>query len=200
MYIICLLLISSLFQVPTTIVAQEACGLGFDPIGSLTFIYIGLYEGIDTCGRTYTKEYFIPRFFKAYWHQVKAICEAHGLGISSLETKEESDYLLKLLELQTSQKSHNFYIGGMALKAGSKNDWYWINSGAKISYDLYWKTGNPDGFTQPGWGAERCLSIAKDPKNERRYNDVFCDPYLPDKFVCETFKFKNDEEQSIEIK
>lgn len=177
----------------TSTFAQETCGLGVHPIDGLTFIKIGRYEGFDACGKSYIKDYFIPRFFKAYWYQVKTICETHGLDVNSLETKEESLNLLRLLKVQSSK---DFYIGGMALKPKSKNDWYWISSGKKIDYDLAWAKDQPAGWSQPGWGNERCLSINTDIKGDKeslRFNDVFCDNYQSQKFVCESYKVKHGE-------
>lgn len=156
-------------------------------ISDLIFQKIGHFAGQNGCNQHYFKEYYIPRNYIAHWHQVKKICEQHGLKALSLENKRESDQLLKFLEPYKSKTKFSFYIGGMALDAGNKNDFYWITSGNRINYDLQWGKGQPDAWEQPNWGQERCLSVGRDDDNEGKlgYNDVFCNAYRAESFVCQ---------------
>lgn len=176
-----------MLMITKIIAGHNNCAPKTDPIDSLVFINIGKYSGIDNCKNQYEKEYYIPRHFKAYWHQVKRICESYGLDAVSLETGPESDYLLRLLEPQ----KHNIpvYIGAITRKPGSKNDWFWINSGNKIDYDLFWCENQPDGMSKPHWGNEQCLSITIDKKVKKLgFNDVFCNRYETAKFVCQKYQ------------
>lgn len=180
-----------------SIIARERCGSDINPISDLVFIKVGNYEGVDSCGISYTKEYFIPRFFRARWHEVPKICQSYGMGFASLETKDESQKLLKLVEPYKKETPRDFYVAGMTLGAANRSGWYWINSGNLIDYDLPWVPSQPDGgWAEPEWDSdktlnEKCLSIRKYEKDDKMlgYNDVFCFSKLkPQKFVCETYK------------
>lgn len=173
----------------STVFAQDAGGN--DQPGKtdddLVFIKIGNFSGTDSCELDYFKEYYIPRHFKAHWYQVRNICEAHGFKSLSLEIREESDALLGFLEPYKYKTPTCFYIGGMTLSLRNKEDWYWISYGNKITFDLTWNNGQPDGWSQPMLDRERCLAISRDDAaGTIGFNDVFCNKYRAEKFVCQT--------------
>lgn len=174
----------------STVIAEKNCThkSRINPVDNLVFLNIGRFAGFDKCDRQYHKEYYIPRYFKAHWYQVKRICESFELEAVSLDTAVESDSLLRLLEPHKDKASHNFYIGGMTLNKGTDDEWYWINSGSKINYELNWERSQPDGWEKPGWDKEQCLAVSSnDDGGVLGYNDVFCNAYRADKFVCQSY-------------
>ena len=58
-----------------------------------------------------------------------------------------------------------YYIDGMTTTPHSPTDWYWTNSGNKVSFPMQWAFGQPD-FA----GDEYCLSIVP----SEGFNDIAC--------------------------
>lgn len=184
----CIKRILFLLSMISTAIAEEEefCGGAIDPDKDLNFIEIGKFTGPDRCEKSYNSRYYIPRQFKAYWFQMPGICKSYGMTPLAIETAAEAKAVLHLLK-PYKDLDDVFFIGGMALKAASLTDWYWINNGQKISFALDWNEGQPDGWTTKDntWlGREKCLSIAWH-KGKLGFNDVFCSAFKRRKFICE---------------
>lgn len=190
-------------MISTIVVARKKknCGPSKNIRRELVFEKIGNFKGVTACGKTYSKEFYIPKIFDAYWHEVTEICQSYGMDAVSLETKKEAEALLSFLALYKWEAKSNFYIGGMTLKHGDKNNFFWTNSGNRIEFELDWGKSQPDGWEKPEWGKESCLSIRRDDKNGGRlgFNDVFCNAYRADNFVCELIKQENVDDQWSKI-
>lgn len=136
-------------------------------------IYIGLKGGYDSDGSYYRKTYFIPKVFKSDWMLGKIICKNFNLDSASFETLSESSEFLTLCKNSqtiSSLKFNWFALDAMTLSAGTKNNWYWLKSGRKITYTLNWMPYQPD-YHQ---NQERCLSIGKYIDGNYLYNDIAC--------------------------
>lgn len=179
-----------LLVLPIILASAQECKVEkkVSPVDTLVFEKIGgNYFGGDGCGRKYNKELYIPRFFKAYWHQAKSICEAYNLEIASFETEKEAKHAIEALQGKVSEINEHFYVGGVTASMQGSNAWYWLNSGNKISYNLPWNAGQPDQEAKEGLGKQKCLALSLH-EGKLGFNDVFCIPSgtgSRDKFVCQ---------------
>lgn len=83
-----------------------------------------------------TKVYLISKESEG-WVKAAANCHKSNLEFATLETKEESEALGKILENTTRNNLDLFiHVGGVVEYGGSRNDWVWLETGKKIAFDL----------------------------------------------------------------
>lgn len=150
-------------------------------VDDLVFKKIGSHS--SGCPKTIEKSYFIPRFFTADWYEALTICKEYGMKLATAENNEQSDALARMLDPHKADASVGFHVGGLTLAIAYPTEFYWLDSGNRIEYDLHWHTNQPDGNTVGTLGRERCLGITKFPF--MAYNDINCNSYTKDSFVCE---------------
>jgi len=63
-------------------------------------------------------------------------------------------------------------------------DWYWTNTGTKVSYSIPWQNGGPDFFN----GIEYCLSFTGNEPSHVGFNDHPCFGLLTP-FVCQRIDY-----------
>jgi hypothetical protein len=138
---------------------------------------------IDT--ELYQKTYYLPKSFLTEWQHARGICQQYGMEIISFESSEEANNFLDIVEKYNLHETPPYwiYIGGMTNVLKSKSDWYWMNSGNKVNYELKWGPGEPNNNN----GREYCLDIGRynvDDKNLPFFNDAGCysKSYM---FVCQ---------------
>lgn len=104
------------------------------------------------------------------------------MEILSVETKPEADYLMGVLKNSTHLLDGEtiFHIGGISFTPKSKKDWYWVNSGKKVGFPMYFAEGQPD-YTN---GIESCLSFIKF-HVDYGFNDIPCFGQWDRKFICQ---------------
>lgn len=132
-------------------------------------------------GRLYVKSYFIPRYFKAYWTQIKTICQSYGMETLSLETKQEADDFLGNLNNYALLFDQYAHIGGISSVPRSKTDWFWENSLKKVNYSMNFAPNQPD-------GSGNCLAVDKYVVNGSRtygFNDINCYGRHEETFFCQ---------------
>ena len=101
------------------------------------------------------------------------------MDVLSLDSESEANYFLNLLNKKASWFDQYTHVGGMTLKGGSRSEWYWVNSGARINYPIKWGKGEPDNDS-----GEYCLSIVKS-GNNFYFNDIMCEKGSNLKFICQ---------------
>lgn len=112
--------------------------------------------------------------------RARGICQSYGLEILSLDSKKEHDEFLKQAVKSGSPiVGEWFATGGIATKTLSVSDWYWMNSGEHIDYNLKWAGGEPNG------ASERCLWLRK-VGNDFSFYDVGCEEGSNQSFICQT--------------
>lgn len=122
----------------------------------------------------------MSRYALADWYQGKIICKSFGLELVSLETLTEAEYFYNLCHNNDVTVGWIF-IDGMTLTPKSSTDWYWTNSGKKISYPIPWFPGQPDNYNED----EQCLTISH---TNFLFNDQVCQNY-PSLFVCQRIDY-----------
>jgi hypothetical protein len=122
----------------------------------------------------------IPKF-QMDWPSAFSFCSAFGMDLATMETKEEQDHLLSLLNDDSISKAPGFalqlLIGGTDI--GSESNFYWASSGKPIEYPLNWVEGEPNNYGDK----EHCMGLGKW-KDSFQVNDVPCTGYQA-QFFCE---------------
>lgn len=125
--------------------------------------------------------YYLPRYFNSSWQNARSICRSYDMDFLTLETEAEANIFLELCRDHAGLFEDYAHIGGITTKGGSTNDWFWVNSGKKVSYQLKWAESEPDN----GYGGtELCLSIVRKPGDTFYFNDIRCNESVT-QFVCQ---------------
>lgn len=96
----------------------------------------------------------------------------------SLETKSEADFFFGLCEKNIAHFTDEYtHVGAMTMTG--KTDWYWVNSGKRVDYQMKWFAGQPDFYASN----EFCLAIKK--WGDFSFNDLNCFGAYESKFVCQ---------------
>jgi hypothetical protein len=143
--------------------------------------------GESNCEQEYEKTYWLSTHFEAHWIEAKMICSNFGLEFVSIDSINESNHLLGLCDQNISLFDIWTHIGGITTVAGSKTEWYWVESGKKVNFNLKFDKGQPDNKN----GIENCLSIGKAPGNFY-YNDIPCSGGAAFKFICQSKEVKQE--------
>lgn len=107
------------------------------------------------------------------------------MDVISLDTRDESDYVLKACYENSKLFQMFTYIGGISNSAKGKDGWIWWNSGKRVNYPLDWAKNEPNFLSN----VEHCLSIAnKD--GVFKLNDMPCFGQHDYKFTCQKSEFK----------
>lgn len=95
-----------------------------------------------------------------------------------LETEEEENFMVNLLEKNSNFLDTFTHIGGTIL---GSNNWYWASTGQPINYQIRWAPREPNNPT-----TEFCLSFLKKADNTFGINDIRCNAIdQPLGFICE---------------
>lgn len=100
------------------------------------------------------------------------------MDLVTLPTEEEASVFLKF-SADNGIHFENMFIGGTYIGNGF-NNWYWINTGLPVKYQIKFDAGEPNNTG----GRENCLSLTKKPNNVFLYNDINCYGIVL-KFACE---------------
>ena len=96
--------------------------------------------------------------------EAKAICKAYNLELVTFETITEALMVMNMCEnnpfIQSVSNPTRFWIlvDGMTTAAPSSTEWFWTNTGKKVSFVIPWAPNQPDFYNNE----EFCLVIGKD--------------------------------------
>jgi hypothetical protein len=144
-----------------------------------------------TNGITVTKNYYVPKYFKATWLHSKLTCSQYGLELAALESLEELDEVRKLCLNYPTLFTQWTHVDGMTLYGKSATDWY-FSSGVKIPYAIPWHPSEPS-F---GGDAQWCLAVGNLSKKEFLYVDIQCSGAYEEKFLCQEIEAVTVEKES----
>lgn len=112
----------------------------------------------------------------------RGVCKAYGFDIVSFETLHEAIAVRNFCKKYSDSLDYWTYVGGISLKARSATNWYWVNSGKKVSFEIPFGNGLPDFAGSDEW----CLALG--PQKIFAFNDVSCSGY-EFKFICQRIEF-----------
>jgi hypothetical protein len=150
---------------------------------SFSFLF-KLPDGMNQSVVSYHKIYYLSTHMKASFINAQSYCSSLGLELASFETREESDWFSDIFVASRQVIDPGWcFIGGMRIfndAALSKANWYWLNSGQKINYDLTWDPQQPDNNNGIQW----CLGLSKINSNSTIYADIEC-YNREESFICQ---------------
>ncbi|CAB3379453.1 Hypothetical predicted protein [Cloeon dipterum] len=124
-----------------------------------------------------TGTYYISKSFeRTNWYMANLFCKNNGMELASVETKEESDFLISMFGGSTDK----FWLSGTDL--GYENYFYWIGVGILIDPFWYFEVGQPDNANNN----ENCVQYFVHPDISDatyKWNDANCEE--AERFVCE---------------
>lgn len=94
---------------------------------------------MDSCRE---KVFYLPRFFQSFWTDVRSICIAYGMDFVSLETAHEADSFLEICKNNAAFSPQYVHVGALTMVLKSPNEWFWVNSGNRITYQIKWTKNN----------------------------------------------------------
>lgn len=122
-----------------------------------TLVFSG---GFTEEGSEYQKTYFFSRYSSGSWADSRSFCHSYGLEFLTMDTLAEGRAVLTMADNNSILRTFTsvwLNIDGIALTLKSPTNWYWTNSGKKISYPIPWR---PDAPNNHG-GSEYCLTIGR---------------------------------------
>lgn len=107
------------------------------------------------------------------------------MKISSFETLTELNAIIGMLgNVGDSSLTSAILVGASTTVGKSLTEWYWQNSGKKVSFTIPFGVGEPN-FAN---NKEFCLSLRKDTSNFYKFNDITCDESnMP--FICQKTEY-----------
>lgn len=126
-------------------------------------------------------KYFLPRFFKVEWQHARSICQSYGMEILTLESVTEQNYLLNLLKQHSALFGVHEWIniGAMTTTCASRDLWYWVVTGSKVSSPIKWATDVPNCVNDN----KMCMALGKFEDENFYFVDIWCSGQSH-KFLC----------------
>lgn len=137
----------------------------------------------------YKKSYFISRYFKSFWAESKAICNAFNMELATFETRDEAQNFVNILEQNEYFKANGRFVlvDGVTDLQGSPTEWYYSNSGEKIPYSIPWASSQPDNY----YNNEPVLSVGRIAMDDKvGFNDIPANYAV--KFACQKTEIINN--------
>lgn len=124
--------------------------------------------------------YWLSVRLNVRWNDAKTLCKSYGLELLHLESKDEMNYFIKACNQYKNLFGDYTFVDGVTDLGKSKTEWFYSETGRKVSFALPWLPGTPDNVGSD----EHCLSIAK-AQGTFLFNDVNCDGTKEGKkFLC----------------
>jgi hypothetical protein len=127
-----------------------------------------------------TKNYYVPKYFRATWLHSKLTCNLYGFDLAALQNLDEVDAVRKMALAFPHLFTQWTHIDGITKSPKSPTEWY-FSSGEKISYSIPWYAGEPGFHNNAQW----CLAVGQVPKNEFQFVDIECTEKYEEKFICQ---------------
>lgn len=128
----------------------------------------------------HVKNYYIPRYFKTSWTNSRSLCQSFGMDFVSLETENEANEFLNICKSKANLFQTGAFIGAISLEGASRSQWYWLNSGNRITYPIPFGPGKPNNVE----GRAFCLELWKYSASNFLFVDAFCSGY-ESQFICQ---------------
>jgi len=117
------------------------------------------------------------------------ICNSFDFELASFETLAEATSFLNMCINNDFIQSYgliHIHVDGMTLIPNSTTEWYWTNSGKKISFSIPWQPGEPDFYG----GDEYCFSFIafRYLSNFLGFNVLNCKGYTAP-FMCQRLDY-----------
>jgi hypothetical protein len=146
--------------------------------------------GEDQNGRSYMKQYFLPRYYRTTHQFAKSLCRAYDMEFAYIDNLSEFKYVSSMVKENEDKFVGSGFknwvlIDGMTLVPRSPNDWYWTVNGEKVSFEMPFMSGQPDSASAD----EKCLSLGPSAESSMPYkfNDYPCNR-LDTTFICQKMK------------
>lgn len=123
----------------------------------IIIIFTELTEYADEYNNLVEKTYYASRDLKVHWSDALVTCKAFGMDLVELPLKAEADVFFSLCSQQQYHLNDNYYHVGATYIGAGLNNWYWMTTGKRISYALWYAPGQPDNKD----GKEHFLSVYK---------------------------------------
>lgn len=126
-------------------------------------------------------KYFLSRFFKTEWQHARSICQSYGMELLTLESEAEQSHLLNSLEQHSAAFGTYEWIniGAMTTTCGSRDLWYWVDSGIIANFPILFGVPNPN----CAGDNEMCLALGKYESGKFYIADTWCTEH-PSRFLC----------------
>ncbi|XP_050517672.1 C-type lectin 37Db-like isoform X1 [Diabrotica virgifera virgifera] len=151
----------------------------------------GLTQPIPTLKlyRLGQKSYYLGNIFKANLLQAEQFCRYHGMNLVNIESKEENDFLQKIIiETGMVKDTSGEYIFTSFTRIPDGENYVSLTSGKTLTY-FNWHEGQPNG------GTEECIGLYLE-KSEVQWHDVSC--WSKYYFICEVV-WTNREQELLEL-
>jgi len=176
-----------------------------DPARDVAFVRIGRYRkkaypsrhnsikissflgGFTDKGSEYQKTYLLSKYLRTNWFDAKLVCKSFDLELASFETLTEVEYFINIVKnhpFVISYGGYHMLVDGITNTPNSTTDWYWTNSGTKVSFALPWQRGEPNYLNE----GEYCLALSAHEPSTLGFNDFPCQIGLR-AFVCQRIDF-----------
>lgn len=119
--------------------------------------YIG---GFTDDGAEYQKTYFLSRFPSITFSESRSFCNSYKMDLITIETAAESQEFLSILDAHSYLRpitGIQLWLDALTVTLKSKTEWFWTNTGNKISFPIEWMGTEPNDMG----GSEYCLFIGK---------------------------------------
>jgi hypothetical protein len=105
------------------------------------------------------------------------------MDVVSVDSLDESYAFFNSLQSHAYLFDNYAHVGAITLQSRSRDQWYWVDSGNRITYLIKWEPGFPNS------AAEYCLSVKKKPTNEFVYDDIPCFGSFEVKFIYQSVDY-----------
>lgn len=121
---------------------------------------------------------------KASFMNAYSFCKSLDMELATFETKAEVDWFADMFVNSCSKHDIEWcMVGGIrkfADKTISSTNWFWMQSGNQINYELSWHNGQPDNNNGLQW----CLAVSKKGRKTSFFADIEC--YKREEhFICQ---------------
>jgi hypothetical protein len=91
------------------------------------------------------------------------------MDILSLDSQDDFNHFMDSIKKNKDILIDEWYtMGAVSTSLGTKNNWYFINGGGRINFDIKWAETQPDGATN-----QLCLTMFKY-RNDFWFHDTGC--------------------------
>jgi hypothetical protein len=143
-------------------------------------IYSCLIESANVNDLTFGKIYYLSNI-KENWVKSATLCHQYGLEFLTLDNKIEYEAFADMVEQLDMNVFDDWnHIGGVTKTGGTRNEWFWMETGKAIPFDIDFAPNEPN---TPN--VEQCLAISPKFSNGKSfYHDVQCSTWIH-KFMCQ---------------
>jgi hypothetical protein len=127
--------------------------------------------------------YFINHF-QATFYGAMQICLRLNMTLLTIDSQEEQGIIMEALG-PTKNLTRNYFVGATD-EGGKDNDYFWIDSGKPVNFQLSFHPGEPNNFFSGSsiFNKEDCLALGPNLSTKKYgFSDVSCND--PRNFICQ---------------